>query len=451
MANKAVNVVIMSDGNLLIGSGGPLANRMRPTSLDEVVGQEHLLGPGSPLRNLAENSGQGSKHQPQSVILFGPAGSGKTTIAMTIARTSGHRFAQLSALTAGVKDVREVADKARIDQDLYGVTTILFIDEIHRFSKAQQDSLLPSVEGGWVTLIAATTENPAFSIITPLLSRSLVLHLKPIQTDAIAQLLQRAVGRPDGLNSQVVAEPAVLQKIATISSGDVRRALTVLEASAQTALARSAKGETTPSITEADIELSADVALVQYDRMGDQHYDVISAFIKSIRGSDADAAVHYLARMLEAGEDPRFIARRLVISAAEDIGLADPSALTLAVSAAEAVAKIGMPEGRIPLSEATIYLALAPKSNAAYTAINEAISDVKSGLSAPIPLAMQNNAVQKGKRGYVYPHDDPAAVVRQDYLEGELANRRYFRPKLVGLERELSERWARIRSIIRGH
>lgn len=440
----------MSEANFLMSTSGPLANRMRPASLEEIVGQDHLLGAGSPLRNLAANAGQGSKVQAQSVILFGPAGSGKTTIAAVIARSSGHRFAQLSAISAGVKDVREVADKARIDQDLYGVTTVLFIDEIHRFSKAQQDSLLPSVEGGWITLIAATTENPAFSIITPLLSRSLVLHLKPIQEDAIVQLLQRAIARPDGLNNQVAVESSVLQKIATISSGDVRRALTVLEASAQTAIAKAAPGKKKIRISEEDVELSADVALVQYDRMGDLHYDVISAFIKAIRGSDADAALHYLARMLEAGEDPRFIGRRLIISAAEDIGLADPMALGMAVSAAEAVAKIGMPEGRIPLSEATIYLALAPKSNAAYLAINEAIADVRHGLSSPVPLAMQNNAVQKGKRGYVYPHDHPAAVVRQDYIEGAVLNRNYFRPKPIGAERELADRWARIRSIIRG-
>ena len=454
MAKYSVNVVFMSEEQSNISRGGPLANRMRPTTLDEILGQQHILADGSPLRMLAANDGQGNHVSAPSVILYGPPGSGKTTIASVLAQTSGRKFVQLSALTAGVKDVRDVADKARIDQDLYGVSTILFIDEIHRFSKSQQDSLLPSVEGGWVTLVAATTENPAFSIITPLLSRSLVLHLAAIQPEDIVFLLRRAMSSEEGLAGRFEIDGETLGKIAVLASGDVRRALTILEASANSAAART-DFETTKTggvrlISEEDVEAAANVALVHYDRMGDQHYDVISAFIKSIRGSDADAAIHYLARMLEAGEDPRFIARRLIISAAEDIGLADPEALTIAVAAAEAVSKIGMPEGRIPLAEATLYLSLAPKSNAAYLAINEAIADVQSGLSGPVPLAMKNNALNKGKNAYLYPHDDPAAVVRQDYVEGKTKERKYFRPKAVGKERDLVERWARIRSIIRG-
>jgi putative ATPase len=336
------------------------------------------------------------------------------------------------------------------ERDAYGTGTLLFLDEIHRFSKAQQDALLPGVEAGWVTLIAATTENPSFSVIAPLLSRSLLLTLEPLSEEEISTLVKRAVTDPRGLNGEVALNESERNQIVLLAQGDARRALTVLEAAAAHA---ASVGNTT--IQRPDIEESLDHALVRYDRDGDQHYDIISAFIKSVRGSDADAAIHWLARMIEGGEDPRFIARRLMILAAEDIGLADPQALPLAVATFETVQQIGMPEGRIPLAEATIYLALAPKSNAAYNAINAALEDVRAGMqpSVPKPLRSSNYAGAKGRGngvGYVYPHDDAKAVVAQEYVTGKVAKRRYYVPKEVGFERELSERWAKLRAIIRG-
>ena len=434
----------------LFPTGTPLAARMRPRSLTEVVGQQHLLKPGSPLRQLATPPTDGRPSAGSSVLLWGPPGTGKTTLAQAIARDSGRRFVELSAITAGVKDVREVMIAAQKERDAYGTGTLLFLDEIHRFSKAQQDALLPGVEAGWVTLIAATTENPSFSVIAPLLSRSLLLTLEPLDEADIATLVDRAVADPRGLNGEVTLGDAERDQIVLLAQGDARRALTVLEAAA----AHAGSVEHT-EIDRSDIEESLDHALVRYDRDGDQHYDIISAFIKSVRGSDTDAAIHWLARMIEGGEDPRFIARRLMILAAEDIGLADPHALPLAVAAYETVQQIGMPEGRIPLAEATIYLALAPKSNAAYNAINAAIEDVRGGLqpSVPKPLRSSNYAGAKGRGngvGYVYPHDDAKAVVAQEYLTGKAAKRRYYLPKEVGFERELSERWAKLRAIIRG-
>ncbi|MEN9747919.1 MAG: hypothetical protein RLZZ603_611 [Actinomycetota bacterium] len=384
------------------------------------------------------------------MLLWGPPGTGKTTLAQAIARDSGRRFVELSAITAGVKDVREVMVQSQKERDAYGTGTLLFLDEIHRFSKAQQDALLPGVEAGWVTLIAATTENPSFSVIAPLLSRSLLLTLEPLSEEEISTLVKRAVTDPRGLNGEVALNESERNQIVLLAQGDARRALTVLEAAAAHA---ASVGNTT--IQRPDIEESLDHALVRYDRDGDQHYDIISAFIKSVRGSDADAAIHWLARMIEGGEDPRFIARRLMILAAEDIGLADPQALPLAVATFETVQQIGMPEGRIPLAEATIYLALAPKSNAAYNAINAALEDVRAGMqpSVPKPLRSSNYAGAKGRGngvGYVYPHDDAKAVVAQEYVTGKVAKRRYYVPKEVGFERELSERWAKLRAIIRG-
>ena len=384
------------------------------------------------------------------MLLWGPPGTGKTTLAQAIARDSGRRFVELSAITAGVKDVREVMVQSQKERDAYGTGSLLFLDEIHRFSKAQQDALLPGVEAGWVTLIAATTENPSFSVIAPLLSRSLLLTLEPLSEEEISTLVERAVTDPRGLNGEVALNESERNQIVLLAQGDARRALTVLEAAAAHA---ASVGNTT--IQRPDIEESLDHALVRYDRDGDQHYDIISAFIKSVRGSDADAAIHWLARMIEGGEDPRFIARRLMILAAEDIGLADPQALPLAVATFETVQQIGMPEGRIPLAEASIYLALAPKSNAAYNAINAALEDVRSGMqpSVPKPLRSSNYAGAKGRGngiGYVYPHDDAKAVVAQEYVTGKVAKRRYYVPKEVGFERELSERWAKLRAIIRG-
>lgn len=432
----------------------PLAARMRPNSLAELVGQQHLLKPGSPLQALAAKAVPGEKNSSVSVILWGPPGTGKTTIAQLVARLSGRRFVELSAITAGVKDVREVMERARADRDAYGVNTVLFLDEIHRFSKAQQDALLPGVENGWIVLIAATTENPSFSVISPLLSRSLLLTLTSLEDSDIITLLNRAISAPQGLKDSISANPDVLAQIALLANGDARRALTVLEASATVATGTESQPGHVPELLHEHIEGAMDRALVRYDKDGDQHYDVISAFIKSVRGSDADAATHYLARMIEAGEDPRFIARRLIILAAEDIGLADPQALPLAVAAAEAVAMIGMPEGRIPLAEATIYLAMAPKSNSAYNAINAALDDVRSGIfgEVPKPLRSSNHAGAKGAGagvGYLYPHDDPKSVVPQRYLADKTLNRSYYQPKDIGVERELVERWSKLRSIIR--
>lgn len=446
----------MSDQTGLFSGAMPLAARMRPTSLEELVGQGHLLMPGSPLQALATKAIPGERSSSVSVILWGPPGTGKTTIAQLVARLSGRRFVELSAITAGVKDVREVMERARADRDAYGVNTVLFLDEIHRFSKAQQDALLPGVENGWIVLIAATTENPSFSVISPLLSRSLLLTLTLLSDADLVAVLKRAVLAPQGLAGAISVDEDVLAQIALVSGGDARRALTILEAAATVAIGNAPKGasNSTTAVLEEHVSAAMDRALVRYDKDGDQHYDVISAFIKSVRGSDADAAVHYLARMIEAGEDPRFIARRLIILAAEDIGLADPHALPLAVAAAEAVAMIGMPEGRIPLAEATIYLCMAPKSNSAYNAINQAIEDVRAGLfgEVPKPLRSSNHAGAKGAGagvGYLYPHDDPKAVVPQRYLDDKTLNRSYFQPKDIGVERELVERWAKLRGIIR--
>jgi len=450
---------------------------MRPVSLDEVAGQGHLLRPGSPLVTLAttDSSASGSA---VSVILWGPPGTGKTTLAQAIARSSGRRFVELSAITAGVKDVREVMQEALTQRDLYGQSTILFLDEIHRFTKAQQDALLPGVENGWVVLIAATTENPSFSVISPLLSRSLLLTLRPLGDDDLGALIDRAVTDPRGLAGRVVLDGDARAALVRLASGDARRALTALEAAASVAgddglgaasgsatdddedsdadePAAASVDDEPPVITADHIAQAVDRALLRYDRQGDEHYDVISAFIKSVRGSDPDAAIHYLARMIEAGEDPRFIARRLVISAAEDIGMADPHALQIAVAAADAVAFIGMPEGRIPLAEATVYLATTAKSNAAYNAINAAIADVRAGGFGRVPLHLRDAHYPGAKRlghgkGYKYAHDSEIGIVAQQYLPDELQGRRYYEPTNHGAERDVSARLEKIRRILDG-
>jgi putative ATPase len=435
---------------------------MRPTSLDEVAGQQHLLGRGSPLVQLAT----GTRENPGgvSVILWGPPGTGKTTLAHAIARQSGREFVELSAVTAGVKDVREVMEKALTHRDLYGSTTVLFLDEIHRFSKAQQDALLPGVENGWVILIAATTENPSFSVISPLLSRSLLLTLKPLTDEDLGMLVDRAVEDPRGLGGSVVLGDEARSAIVRLSSGDARRALTALEAAASSAVAAQADddadgtldGVDTVPVVDADtVAAAVDRALLRYDRQGDEHYDVISAFIKSVRGSDVDAALHYLARMIEAGEDPRFIARRIIISASEDIGMADPQALPIAVAAAQAVQLIGMPEGRIPLAEAVVYLATAPKSNAAYNGVNAAIADVKAGRLGVVPMHLRDAHYPGAKRlghgkGYVYSHDAEHGVAEQQYLPDALEGTEYYTPTANGFEREVGPRLERLRKITRG-
>lgn len=426
---------------------------MRPRTLDEVVGQAHLLRPGSPLRVLAAENAEGGGAV--SVILWGPPGTGKTTLAQAVAQSSGRRFVELSAVTAGIKDVRTVMERALNDRDLYGVATVLFLDEIHRFTKAQQDALLPGVENGWVTLIAATTENPSFSVISPLLSRSLLLTLEPLGDEELAALLRRAVTDPRGLNQTVELGAEALESLVHLASGDARRALTGLEAAAASALSDPEAAGSTPLITPEIVSSSIDRALLRYDRNGDEHYDVISAFIKSIRGSDPDAAIHYLARMIEAGEDPRFIARRLMVHAAEDIGMADPQALPIAVAAAEATQLIGLPEARIPLAEATIYLATAPKSNAVITAIDAAIADVRAGKIGRVPKPLRDGHYPGAKRlghgkGYVYPHDDPRGVVPQQHLPDEIRDRVYYRPGEHGNERSVAERLGKIRRITRG-
>jgi putative ATPase len=434
----------------------PLAVRMRPRNLDEVAGQAHLLGPGSPLVSLARDDG--TAPSAVSVILWGPPGTGKTTLAQAIARQSGRRFVELSAITAGVKDVREVMERALADRDLYGSSTVLFLDEIHRFTKAQQDALLPGVENGWVILIAATTENPSFSVISPLLSRSLLLTLEQLSDEDLGTLVDRAVADARGLAGSVRVDPEARDSIVRLASGDARRALTALEAAAQTVLssasAASSAGES-PVVTAEIVALAVDRALLRYDKNGDEHYDVTSAFIKSIRGSDPDAALHYLARMIEAGEDPRFIARRVIISAAEDIGLADAQALPIAVAAAQAVQLIGMPEGRIPLAEAVVYLATAPKSNAAYRGINDAIADVRAGNLGRVPKPLRDAHYPGAKAlghgtSYVYPHDEPIGVVEQQHLPDPLVGREYYRPSERGSEREIAARLAKLRAITRG-
>jgi putative ATPase len=450
----------------------PLAVRMRPTRLDDIAGQRHLLRAGSPLVSLA--SGDASRAPSAvSVILWGPPGTGKTTLAQAIARSSGRRFVELSAVTAGVRDVREVMERALADRDLYGTSTVLFLDEIHRFTKAQQDALLPGVENGWVILIAATTENPSFSVIAPLLSRSLLLTLETLSDEDLGVLVDRALSDPRGLKGALGLTPEARDAIVQLASGDARRALTALEAAAQSATAvfaeqaaqavpagageESAETAATehPIITAEIVSAAVDRALLRYDKQGDEHYDVISAFIKSIRGSDPDAALHYLARMIEAGEDPRFIARRVIISAAEDIGMADPHALPLAVAAAQAVQLIGMPEGRIPLAEAVVYLATAPKSNAAYLGIDAAISDVRAGRLGRVPPPMRDAHYPGAQRlghgkGYVYPHDDTIGVVRQQHLPDALITTEYYQPTERGHEREIAARLAKLRAITRG-
>ncbi|WP_328295880.1 replication-associated recombination protein A [Kineococcus sp. NBC_00420] len=433
-------------------AGAPLAVRMRPRSIDEVVGQQHLLQPGSPLRRLAADGDLG-RAGPASVILWGPPGTGKTTLANVLAHSGGRRFAELSAVTAGVKDVRKVMEAARDDRDLYRRQTVLFLDEIHRFTKAQQDALLPGVENRWVVLVAATTENPNFSVVTPLLSRSLLLTLQPLTIADVEGLLRKAVEDPRGLAGEVTIDDDALAHLVRVADGDARRALTALEAAAGTALDDSAAG--TARITLVHAERALDRAAVRYDRQGDQHYDVASALIKSMRGSDVDAALHYLARMIEAGEDPRFIARRIVIAASEDVGMADPSALQTAVAAMHAVAQIGMPEARIVLAQAVVHNATAPKSNASYLGINAAIADVRAGLGGSVPPHLRDahySGAQKlghGK-GYVYTHDVPAGVAEQQYAPDELVGKDYYVPTDRGFENQVRERLARLRRILRG-
>ena len=440
-----------SAGDGVGGSGAslpPLAVRMRPRSIDEVRGQGDVLRPGSPLRRLIEGSGGAAG--PISAILWGPPGTGKTTLAHLVATAADREFVQLSAVTAGVKDVRAVMEHANRARDMYGRQTVLFLDEIHRFTKAQQDALLPGVENRQVVLVAATTENPSFSVIAPLLSRSMLVTLVPLTDDDVADVITAAVADPRGLDGAYSLDDDARDHLVRLAGGDARRALTFLEAAAGVADDSVAPGADRPDavpITLAQSEQAVAHAAVRYDRTGDQHYDVASALIKSMRGSDVDAALHYLARMLEAGEDPRFIARRVVIAASEDVGLADPTALQTAVAAMHAVAQIGMPEARIILAQAVVHNALAPKSNAAYTGINEAIADVRAGKGGPVPAHLRGSGYAGAARlghgkGYVYAHDEPDAVAAQQYLPDDLAGSTdYYRPTDRGFEARLLERW----------
>jgi putative ATPase len=419
----------------------PLAARMRPRTLDEFVGQAHVLGPGSALRALIEAD------ELRSVILWGPAGTGKTSLAQIVARATRSQFEELSATSAGVRDVRAVLDAARQRLGASGRRTILFIDEIHRFNKGQQDALLPGVEDRTVVLIGATTENPFFALNTPLMSRSLLFRLEPLEPDELKTIVLRALADRDrGLGGQdLVLEPEALDHLVQRADGDARHALNALEAAALVVTSRVPEDAEQRHITLADVEDALQRPRVTYDRAGDQHYDVASAFIKSIRGSDPDAAVHYLARMLEAGEDPRFIARRLVISASEDIGLADPQALPLAVAAFQALEFVGLPEARLNLAEATVYLALAPKSNSAYKALGDATAELQASRPGKVPAHLQS-ATFRGERklgigvGYVYPHDQPGHWVPQNYLPEGLEGG-YYRPSDQGREPALAEQW----------
>jgi putative ATPase len=427
-----------------VAANAPLAVRMRPRSLDEVLGQDHLLGQGAPLRRLVEGAA------PASVLLYGPPGTGKTTLATLVSQATGRRFVALSALSAGVKEVRAVIDAAKLRLRSTGEATVLFIDEVHRFSKTQQDALLGAVEDRTVLLVAATTENPSFSVVSPLLSRSLVLQLRPLADDDVRSLVVRAVADPRGLGGELRLADDALEHLVRLAGGDARRALTALEAAAETARSTGAG-----DIVLATVEAAVDKAAVRYDRDGDQHYDVISAFIKSIRGSDVDAALHYLARMIEAGEDPRFIARRLVVHASEDVGMADPTALQTATAAASAVALIGMPEARLALAQATVHLATAPKSNAIVMAIDSALADVRAGATGLVPPHLRDGhyagAARLGNaQGYRYPHDVAEGVLTQQYPPDGLVGRDYYQPSQRGAERVLAERVPRLRRVVRG-
>lgn len=433
----------------------PLAVRMRPSAIEDVLGQTHALKDGSPLRRLANPQSKGSLTSPSSVVLFGPPGVGKTTLAYIVARQSGRVFEELSAVTSGVKDVRAVLDRAHERLVSKGQETVLFIDEVHRFSKSQQDALLPSVENRDVTFIGATTENPSFSIIKPLLSRSVVVKLESLSVEDLHTLIERAISSENGLNNQLKIDEDAIDSIIRLSGGDARKTLTILEAAAGAVTGDVAlqHGKNKPVITADIVSNVMDTTTVRYDKDGDDHYDVISAFIKSMRGSDVDASLHYLARMLRAGEDPRFIARRIMIAAAEEVGMAAPQILQVTVAAAQAVALIGMPEARIILSEAVIAVATAPKSNASYNAINQALKDVDAGNIGQVPLHLRNapTALMKSwgnHDGYKYAHDYPGAVASQQYMPDELVGREYYHPNNRGYEHEISQRLSQIRNIL---
>jgi putative ATPase len=408
---------------------GPLAARLRPRELDEVVGQAHLIGPGGPLRAAIEAD------QLSSVILWGPPGTGKTTLAHVVAATTRAAFHELSAVTAGVKDVRKVVDEARARRQVADRRTVLFVDEIHRFNKAQQDALLPGVEDGSVVLIGATTENPSFEVNAPLLSRSLLYRLEPLAPDEIRALILRALESERGLPG-VEVTPDAVEALVAAADGDARVALSGLEAAAVLA------GEGTP-VSAAHVQAALAQPHLRYDKAADQHYDQVSAFIKSMRGSDPDAALYWLVRMLESGEDPRFLARRMVILAGEDVGLADPQALVVAVSAAHALEFVGLPEAMFALAEAAMYLALAPKSNSITTALGRAYDAVRRLGNVPVPPHLRDAHYRSARRlghgvGYQYPHDHPGGWVDQRYLPSGLDRGDLYQPGDRGAEPDLA-------------
>jgi putative ATPase len=420
----------------------PLAVRMRPRNLDEVVGQPKLTAPGSPLRKLAEHAA------PMSVLLWGPPGTGKTTLAYVLSGITGRKFVEISAVSAGVAQVRAAIEAARGELGLSGKQTLLFIDEVHRFNKAQQDALLPAVENRWVSFIGATTENPSFSVVAPLMSRSLLLRLHPISDADLRTVIGRALVDERGLGGSVTLDSDAEEQLLRLAGGDARRALTYLEAAA---LGLAAGGVIDLGV----LERAVDRAAVRYDRAGDQHYDVISAFIKSIRGSDVDAALHYLALMIEAGEDPRFIARRIIVHASEDVGMADPTALPVAIAAAQAVEFVGLPEARINLAQAVIHLALAPKSNSVVKAIGAAAEDVRAGRTGSVPAHLRDASYRGAAKlghgqGYLYPHDYPEGIVRQEYPPEAAAGHRYYEPTRHGAEARYADRAERIRAVLAG-
>jgi putative ATPase len=421
----------------------PLASRIRPQDFEEFVGQEHLVGKGRLLREAIEND------QLFSMVLWGPPGSGKTTLARIVAKKTGADFVQFSAVTSGVADVKKVAEEAKIKVKAYSKRTILFVDEIHRFNKAQQDAFLPSVEDGTIILIGATTENPSFEVIGPLLSRCRVFVLERLTEKHIKSLLKRALNdKEKGLGDEKLkVTSSVLDFIAYSSNGDARIALNALEVAAQIA-PKKKYGKKVINKKVAQEALQQKTLL--YDKGGEEHYNTISAFIKSLRGSDPDASLYWLARMVEAGEDPRFIARRIVIFASEDIGNADPQALQVATAAAQAVEFVGMPEAQINLAQATTYLATAPKSNASYMALLEAKEDVKESLNEPVPLHLRNAPTPLMKKqgygkGYKYPHSYPGHFVKEEYLPQSLKNRRYYRPSEQGEEVKIRERLRKLK------
>ncbi len=410
----------------------PLAERMRPRTLDDYVGQEHLVGPGGVVRRMIE-SGRVS-----SFILWGPPGVGKTTLAEIVASEMKVPFYTLSAVTSGVRDVREVIEKAKSGRFFNNASPILFIDEIHRFSKSQQDSLLGAVERGIVTLIGATTENPSFEVIRPLLSRCQVYTLKSLEKADLQKILDRAVSKDTELQKKRI-ELKETDAMMRYSGGDARKLLNILELMVESA------NSDDVVITDKRVEEELQTNPLAYDKKGEMHYDIISAFIKSIRGSDPDAALYWMARMIEGGEDPQFIARRIVISAAEDIGLANPNALLLANAAFDAVMKIGWPEGRIPLAEAVVYLATSPKSNSAYMGINTAIEEVKQSGNQPVPLPIRNAPTKLMEQlgyhdGYKYPHDYPGNFTPQQYLPDALKDKRFWHAQHSPAEEKLYQR-----------